>query len=321
MRQAETAGRLVEDIVLKNYLTKLSGMEVIPLDAEEQGARNIRMFRITEMVYQAGEHSGHKFASVFNALQSLNCGVFLLAHSTGEETDFYMGIRALDRERTPKSLKETLRNALCGQFPGVKTEELREPEIVKFIDRLRHEDTQVASVSCVAQYKEQDASKDEDFVQGLEKLALAMQGHKYTMLILARSTSAEQLAATRKTYETIYADLSPLAALQLTYGVNEALSLSSAFSRGTSQSVAEGWSTSRQKSRSSSQSTSSGQSTSKPDGATTAVKALGGAALAAASLITAPLTGGASLAAAGAIIGGNAILNSIQPETTTVTRT
>ncbi len=321
MRQAETAGRLVEDIVLKNYLTKLAGMEVMPLDADLQGIGNIRMFRITEMVYQANEHSGHKFASVFNALQNLNCGLFVLAHSNGEETDFYMGIRALDRERTPKSLKETLRNALCGQFPGVKTIELREPDIEKFVNRLRDEETQVASVSCVAQYKEENTSKDGDFVQGLEKLALAMQGHKYTMLILARSTSNEQLAITRKTYETIYADLSPLANLQLTYGVNEALSFSRAFSRGTNESVSEGWSTSRQQSTSSSQSTGSSQSTSKPDGVTTAVKALGGAALAAASLITAPLTGGASLAAAGAIIAGNTVLNSIQPETTTSGRT
>lgn len=321
VQQAETAGRLVEDIVLKNYLTKLADMEVVPMETELQGAGNIRMFRITEMVYQANEHSGHKFASVFNALQNLNCGVFVLAHSTGDETDFYMGIRALDRERTPKSLKETLRNALCGQFPGVKTVELREPDIVKFIDRLCDEETLVASVSCVAQYKEGDASKDEDFVQGLEKLALAMQGHKYTMLILARSTSNEQLATTRKAYETIYADLSPLATLQLTYGTNEALSVSSAFSRGTNESIAEGWSTSRQQSTSSSRSTSSGHSTSKPDGATMALKALGGAALAAASLITAPLTGGASLVAAGALIGGNALLNSIQPETKTDTRT
>lgn len=321
VRQAETAGRLVEDIVLKNYLTRLADMEVVPLEAGLEGASHIRMFRITEMVYQAGEHSGHKFASVFNALQNLNCGVFLLAHSTGEETDFYMGIRALDRERTPKSLKDTLRNALCGQFPGVKTVELREPEIVKFIDRLCDEESLVASVSCVAQYKEEDTSKDEDFVQGLEKLALAMQGHKYTMLILARSTSNEQLATTRKTYETIYADLSPLATLQLTYGTNEAVSLSSAFSRGTSQSIAYGWSTSRQKSTSSSQGTSTSQSTSKSVGATTALKVLGGTALAAASLLTAPLTGGASMAAAGAILGGYGVLNALQPETTTTSRT
>lgn len=318
VRQAETAGRLVEDIVLKNYLTRLADMEVVPMETELQGAGNIRMFRITEMVYQAGEHSGHKFASVFNALQNLNCGVFVLAHSTGEETDFYMGIRALDRERTPKSLKETLRNALCGQFPGVKTVELREPEIVKFIDRLCDEESLVASVSCVAQYKEEDTSKDEDFVQGLEKLALAMQGHKYTMLILARSTSNEQLATTRKTYETIYADLSPLATLQLTYGTNEALSLSSAFSRGTNTSVTEGWSTSRQHGTSSSTGVSVSHSETTPDRYMATLKAAAGVALNTAGVVAAPFTGGLSYLA-GSNMGF--LLNLIPTKTSTDGRT
>lgn len=320
VQQAERAGQLVEDIVLKNYLTQLADLEVMPLDADMRRTGDVRMFRITEMVYQTKEHSGHKFASVFNALQNLNCGVFVMAHSDGEETDFYMGIRALDKERTPKSLKDTLRNALCGQFPGVKTAEMLEPDIKNlFLEMLKGEN--LASVSCVAQYKEEDSAKDENFVQGLEKLALAMQGHKYTMLVLAKSTSNEQLATVRKTYETIYSDLSPLANLQLTYGSNEALSISNAFSRGTSESLATGWNSSSQQSTSESVGTSISHSESQTDGGTKALKFIGGAALAAASLITAPLTGGASLAAAGALIAGNTLLSSITPKTYADART
>lgn len=251
VQQAERAGQLVEDIVLKNYLAKLADLDVLPLDADMQRISDIRMFRITEMVYQAREHSGHKFTSVFNALQNLNCGIFVIADSNGEETDFYMGIRALDEMRTPKSLKNTLRNALCGQFPGIKTEEMREDEIKTFLTPVR-EGANLASVSCVAEYKAEDSARDENFVQGLEKLALAMQGHKYTMLVLAKSVSNEELAMARKAYENIYSDMSPLTSLQLTYGTNEALSVSTAFSRGTSESFSTGWNISYQSSTSTS---------------------------------------------------------------------
>lgn len=320
IQQAERAGQLIEDIVLKNYLTKLADLEVIPLDTGIQRVNDVRMFRITEMVYQTKEHSGHKFASVFNTLQNLNCGIFVMAHSDGEETDFYMGIRTLDRERTPKSLKDTLRNALCGQFPGVKTAEMLEPEIEKLFLEMRKSET-LASVSCVAQYKEESSARDESFVQGLEKLALAMQGHKYTMLVLAKSTSNEQLATVRKTYENIYSNLSPLASLQFTYGSNEALSVSNAFSRGTSESIATGWNSNSQHSTSESVGTSISHSEGQASGGIQALKFVGNTALAAASLITAPLTGGASLGVAGAILAGQTILAGITPKNYTDSRT
>ena len=320
IQQAERAGQLVEDIVLKNYLTQLADLEVLPLDAGMGRISDVRMFRITEMVYQAHEHSGHKFASVFNALQNLNCGIFVMARSNGEETDFYMGIRALDKTRTPKSLKDTLRNALCGQFPGVKTTEMLEPDIKNLLATMRGSEN-LATVSCVARYKEEDSAKDENFVQGLEKLALALQGHTYTMLVLAKNTSNEQLATVRKTYENIYSNLSPLASLQLTYGTNEAISVSNAFSRGTSESLATGWNSSSQHTTSESVGTSASHAESQADGVTKALKFIGGTALAAASVFTAPLTGGMSLAAASGIIAGNAILSGITPKTYTETQT
>lgn len=36
--------------------------------------------------------------------------------SDGIKTDFYMGIRSMDSERTTNSLKDTLKNAMMGQF-------------------------------------------------------------------------------------------------------------------------------------------------------------------------------------------------------------
>lgn len=305
------ASYLVDDIVLKKYLYSLDELEVIPLDESLKKISDIRLFKVTEMIYRSDEYSTYKFASVFNAVQSLNCGVFLIADSDGQKTDFYMGVRSLDNERTTKSLKDTLRNALCGQFPGVKSVDLLDPQAELFLDAIPTKN--ITSVSCIAKNKDEDFNDNERFIQGLEKLALAMQGQVYTAIILAKSTPAEQLEETRRAYETLYTQLSPFVNMQLSYGTNTALSISNAFSHGTSFSSTH----STQKSKSTTYSTSKNHSTSKADTLGTLAKTLGAAALGVAGLVAAPLTGGASIAAAVAIGAGNVAVSAITPKTKT----
>ena len=167
------ASQLVDDIILKKYLHKLSDMNILPLAENQKQLSEIRLFKITEMFYQKDEYSTYKFASVFSALQNLNCGIFIIADSDGEKTEFYMGVRALDDKRTTKSLKDSLRNALIGQFPGVKTENLLDKETQDFLNHIPSKD--IAMVSCVANNKDEDFNNNQSFIQGLEKLALAMQ--------------------------------------------------------------------------------------------------------------------------------------------------
>ena len=104
------ASKLVDDIVLKKYLYRLTDLDIVPLDDSLKNISDIRIFKITEMVYQNNEYSTYKFASVFNAVQNLNCGVFVIVDSNGKKTDFYMGVRSFDDKRTTKSLKDTLRD-------------------------------------------------------------------------------------------------------------------------------------------------------------------------------------------------------------------
>lgn len=312
--QLAEASLLVDDIVLKNYLTSLTDFEVIPLDASLKQISDIRFFKISEMVYQSNEYSTYKFASVFNSLQNLNCGIFIIADSNGEKTEFYMGVRSFDGRRTTKSLKDTLRNALCGQFPGVKTKDLLDPEAESFLANI--EAKNIAAVSCVANNKDDEFNDNEKFIQGLEKLSLAMQGQRYTVVILAKSTSQEQLADTRRAYEQIYTQLSPFANMQMSYGRNQAVNISEAFSKGTTHGTSHSTNISTQTGRSHTSNVSTNHSESKRDWKAMALKAGGSALLGIASLVAAPLTGGASLAAAGAIMAGQVGLNMIDPKTT-----
>lgn len=165
---------LVDDVVLKKYLYNLANLEVVPLDDNYKQISDIRLFKITEMVYQKDEYSTYKFASVFSSVQNLNCGVFIIADSDGEKTEFYMGVRSFDDKRTTKSLKDTLKNALIGQFPGVKSEDLLDRQAEELLTNISSKN--IAAVSCVANNKDEDFKDNETFIQGLEKLALAMQG-------------------------------------------------------------------------------------------------------------------------------------------------
>lgn len=82
---------LVDDIVLKKYLYKLTDMNVVPLDENLKNIAAIRFFKITEMVYQNNEYSTYKFASVFNAVQGLNCGSVYYRGQRWEEDRFLYG--------------------------------------------------------------------------------------------------------------------------------------------------------------------------------------------------------------------------------------
>lgn len=257
----EEASRLIDDIVLKNYLTGLSGLEIVPLEDGLKGVGKIRLFKISEMVYQRNEYSTYKFASVFNAVQGINCGVFIVADSNEEKTEFYMGVRSLDNKRTVASLKRTLENALRGQFPGVKTENRSDPETEEFLERIPKKN--IAAVSCVANNKDDELNDDERFIQGLEKLALALRGQRYTAVILARGMSREELAGVRQAYEQVYTGLSPFANMQASYSKNQALNISEALSRGTSRVKSHGENQSFQRGRASSTSDSTSHSESK----------------------------------------------------------
>ncbi|MBM6733167.1 ATP-binding protein [Megasphaera stantonii] len=261
--QLNNAGQLINNVVLKKYLHSLNSLDIVPLDKDVEDLSNIRLFKITEMVYQKDEYSTYKFASVFDAVQSLNCGIFVIANSDGRKTEFYMGVRSHDEKHTTKSLKDTLKNALCGQFPGVKVADLLDSEAQNLLDRIPTQD--IVSVSCVANNKDDDFNNNTTFIQGLEKLALAMQGQIYTAIILANSTSTSRLDEIRHAYESIYTQLSPFATMQLSYGSNTALTISQALSHSQTIGTSHSTTISESTSTTDSDSKTMGHSVSKQD--------------------------------------------------------
>ena len=137
--------KLIDDIVLKNYISSLEELEIIPLDEDlkRDNINRIRLLNITKMVYNKDEASTHKFASIFNAVASTNSSLITIINSDGKDTKFYLGVRTLIENNSPATPFEVLGKSIQGQFPGIKLENLKnkincEINVVKDVNLPNH---------------------------------------------------------------------------------------------------------------------------------------------------------------------------------------
>ena len=84
--------------------------------------------------------------------------------------------------------------------------------------------TNVASVSVVGNTKSDNNVANEQFVQGLEKLSLAMSGRAFTGLIIADNQMPQYVQGLREYYQDLYSKLSPYQKIQISD--NESISTS-----------------------------------------------------------------------------------------------
>ncbi len=307
----QTALQVVDDIVLKNYIGNLSSMPVIPLtdDVLKKNIRdNVRLFKITEMVYEQEEFATYKFASVFNSLATTESAVFVIIDSDGTKTDFYMGIRSIDPDRTASSLKDTIENAMKGQFPGLKIKDDYTVENVQeMLSKIKY--NSVSAVSCVANSRANNIDKNQNFVQGLEKLVLSMQGEKYTGIIIANGTTSAQLKELRRGYENVYTQMSTFANTQVNYTSNKSINFSLAEIQSINKSVNKTTTTTKTKGRTTTSSSSYAKSISRESVAGKTIKGIASAATILGAALT-PVTGGIGLVVGGIVSGATGMIGS-----------
>ncbi len=227
---------IIDEGIRKKYLARLNEMDIAPVGQikplEDELINSIRLYRVTEMVYQKGESVTDKFTTVFNTLSTYNASVFIIIDSDGNETNFYLGVRSNETEdsasnRSMVTLGDTLKNTLIGNFPGVKIVNEDRMRIAKLSEKILSQDN-IASVSVVGNSKNNEQA-NEQFVQGLEKLALAMYGRQYTGIIIAQNQSPQVVQILRKEYQDLYTKLSPLARIQSTDSSSESTSRAKSF--------------------------------------------------------------------------------------------
>ena len=157
---AENRLEIIEDGIRKKYLSRLTEMNIAPFTdtqpLESYLIDNVRLYRITEMVYHKGEPATDKFTTVFNTLSTYNASVFIIIDSDGMNTNFYLGVRNNEKDEQKKrstvTLGDTLKNTLIGHFPGIKIENEDRQTIAELSEKMQRQHN-VASVSVVGTSK------------------------------------------------------------------------------------------------------------------------------------------------------------------------
>ena len=239
---AKNALNLVDDVVLKSYLKRLDSMDIASMPEAEGVDSSIVLFKINRMVYEEDEFATDKFISAISSMSFADCSVFLVIDGYRDKTDFYLGVKNNDPKRTTASVADTFKSSLVGQFPGIDIDDCSIVEKGKKSSLQEQVLRRISNASSLSSYVGIPAFKDEDgkydnknYVQGTEKLAQAMQGKRYTAIILASNLTTDVVTEIRNGYETIYSQLSPMSTQQLAYSTNESLANAINRSKGVTQ--------------------------------------------------------------------------------------
>lgn len=239
---AKNALNLVDNVVLKSYLKRLDSMDIASMPEAEGVDSSIVLFKINKMVYEEDEFATEKFISAISSMSYADCSVFLVIDGYRDKTDFYLGVKNNDPKRTTASVADTFKSSLVGQFPGIDIDDCSIVEKGKKSSLQEQVLRRISNASSLSSYVGIPAFKDEDgkydnknYVQGTEKLAQAMQGKRYTAIILASNLTTDVVTEIRNGYETIYSQLSPMSTQQLAYSTNESLANAINRSKGVTQ--------------------------------------------------------------------------------------
>lgn len=231
-----------DNIVLKKYITKLSDAPCIKMPKELESINigdNVSLYRVAKVIYDKHENIQDKLTTIYSTNFSLrNYGLIMLINGHKEYVDLFVGVVTRNMqahtgkdgkvERLSTVEKElvdsgkVLSNAFLGNFPGT---ELRPVNNISNKELTGHEaDTlgkgdlirkslesakYISAVSSIPAIRNSNETKNNEFVQGLEKLIDTMRGKEYSAIIIADAVSNDQVEQMCAEYEDIYSQLAP----------------------------------------------------------------------------------------------------------------
>lgn len=230
----------MDSIVFKGALDNLETYDIEPIETEiSEVSKNIRLNKISKIVYDKNEDNLDKFNSVFSALHSNKSDLVVILKGEKKHTDIYIGTKNTVSGNTKAySSSETLRAAISGNFPGINLDNQLYSEDVEELLYSINSNSQkyISSISGVPSLKN---DKGDDFIQGLEKIIDGMRGKEYFSVILATPVDRGILTDMELSYQSLYSALSPFESKQLTFSESDSSSVGESLSKGLSKSVAK----------------------------------------------------------------------------------
>ncbi len=236
------------------------------LDPAQCNRTGIAVYKITKLMYNENENSFEKLVSVYSALNSFGGLVALILQSDGNSTQLYLATNTSGNSRIAGEL---LANNMHGQFPGCEINKLSETEKNTLLDSCGMTGSistsrTVRSLSMIPSRREDERQHDREFsAQGYEKFVDAMNGHRYTLVVLSQRVSPDAMEECLEGLESLYTSLSPYAKETVSYGENDSdtvnFSISSNINSSISRSISRSFGTSHTSSVSQGRSSNNGR--------------------------------------------------------------
>lgn len=235
-----SAFEAADNIVLKKYIAKLSDAPCIQMSDELKSieiGENVSLFRLTKIVYDKNENIQDKLTTVYSTIFSLaNYGLAMLIDGHKDSVDVFLGVISRNMiahlndndeldylSPIEKDLIESgkvLRNSFLGNFPGTELKPINKirSSVLKGVDGRSKKDIIsesfkeakfISAVSSIPAIRNANESKNQEFIQGLEKLIETLRGKEYTSLIIADAMSNDKIETMCAEFEDIYSQLAP----------------------------------------------------------------------------------------------------------------
>ena len=223
--------RLAEQFVKKFYLDDLDKYGITKPTrrmAEMSLNENLALYKISGLVFNKGENVLDRLNNVYSAMHGLNLSIVFMLHSNGKNVDFYIGTKTVNGNFSDNDdLTKAFEKVFVGNFPGSEISAVKPCEYNGMLQEILPEDGKnaVSSLTSLPALKDDDV-QNEQYVQGIEKFIDAMQGEKYSLIIISDPVSGGQIEKMKQGYEELYSEIAPLSEYSLTLGENKGINIS-----------------------------------------------------------------------------------------------
>ena len=241
MEKLYSAFKAADNIILKKYLYELSDTPCVELAENLKSVEigsNVALYRIAKIVYDKNENIQDKLTTVYSSIFSLgNYGVVMLVNGHKEYVDLFLGVvtRNIDIHSDGENCigdndltdsGKVLRDTFLGNFAGTEMLPVKNVPVsnsssscpadsmskAEIIQESFEKAQYIAAVSSIPAMRNMSKYKNQEYVQGLEKLIDTLRGKEYSMLIIADAMNNSKIEEMCAEYEDLYSQLTPFKA-------------------------------------------------------------------------------------------------------------
>lgn len=232
-------------IITKNYLRILSELLIVEPSndlIENDIVKNSRFIKLNKLVYNNDEDSRNKLISVLSSVYLSRGTISVIIKSDGERIDYYLGIVNKNKDADVTLQLDVLEGTFGSNFQGSFTKKQSNDDIRKLVEYIfLDEDEQpiITSISGVAALRLNEGEKDENFIQGLEKVVDSVKGKIYTLVLIADPIESKEIQNLRISYENIYSELFPFIKTELSFNESDAETITEGITTGITKSISD----------------------------------------------------------------------------------